>query len=95
MKQLYFCMKKVVAVSGEDLVSVYDGTTKYALGKWTYARHGVAGRPPLFSCLYAFATPHEAMSARFPQSSRMKHLPKVCTDDFMTMIRAIYCTMYQ
>ena len=50
---------QVVAASGDKLLSIYDGTTTYALGKWTLAKQGAASRPPLFSCLYAFATPRE------------------------------------
>ena len=54
------CMQLVAAVD-DKLVSVYDGSTTYSLGKWTHARNGAASRTPLYACLYAYATPHEVL----------------------------------
>lgn len=63
--QIFF--KVVAATKDGRLVSVFDGTTKYELNKWTLAKHGAASWPPVYGCYYAFNTPEEAIAARFPE----------------------------
>ena len=65
------------------LLSMFDGTTAYTLGKWTLARRGALGWPPLETCFYAHSTPQAAVASLFPRSSKCLSAPrvllKVCT----------------
>lgn len=49
---------QVVATVGEELVSVFDGITRYAIGRWTLGKHAPNGWPPMSSCFFA----HQAES---------------------------------
>lgn len=68
---------KVVAASDGALLSVFDGTTEYRLGKWTLAKHGAASWPPLQACFYAYISPSEAILAAFPPDSVLLGAPKM------------------
>ena len=65
---------QVVAAVGDKLVSVFDGSTTYSLGKWTHARQGAASRTPLYACLYAYATPHEVLPPAICMPVRLQKL---------------------
>eukprot|EP00891_Asterochloris_glomerata_P004703 jgi/Astpho2/4703/fgenesh1_pg.00067_%23_186_t len=68
---------KVVAVQFRKLLSVFDGTTQYQIGKKLYAKQGAGSWAPLGACLYAYRTPQQALSATFPAHSRLLGSPKV------------------
>eukprot|EP00195_Chlamydomonas_chlamydogama_P014328 CAMPEP_0202913864 /NCGR_PEP_ID=MMETSP1392-20130828/61649_1 /ASSEMBLY_ACC=CAM_ASM_000868 /TAXON_ID=225041 /ORGANISM="Chlamydomonas chlamydogama, Strain SAG 11-48b" /LENGTH=302 /DNA_ID=CAMNT_0049605293 /DNA_START=34 /DNA_END=939 /DNA_ORIENTATION=+ len=68
---------KVVAAGGDSLVSVFDGSTKYRLAKWTHTAHGAASWPPVYACFYAYETLEEAVRAKFPLDSCLLDSPKV------------------
>lgn len=70
---------KVLAVARQGFVSVFDGHTRYALGKWTFGRGG-GSNPPLLSCLFACSTPQQAQSAVFPASSKLLKSTKVLVE---------------
>ncbi|KAG2431301.1 hypothetical protein HYH02_013432 [Chlamydomonas schloesseri] len=68
---------KVVSSVKGDLVSTYDGVTQYELGRWTRAKAGAAGWPPLDACFYGTQVESKALSARFPPNSKHLDSPKV------------------
>ncbi|KAI8473545.1 MAG: hypothetical protein J3K34DRAFT_410444 [Monoraphidium minutum] len=65
---------KVVAASGGRFVSVFDGSVVYEPQRWVHARHGggcgEALWPPLWSCMFCFETPQQALGASFPAGSK-------------------------
>ena len=70
-------MYKLVAAVGTKLVSVYDSSTEYWLGRKTVSKRGAFGWPPLDSCFFVYKTPMEASEATFPKKSRCAKAPKV------------------
>ncbi|QDZ23327.1 hypothetical protein HOP50_10g58650 [Chloropicon primus] len=70
-------MYKLVAALGTKLVSVYDSSTEYWLGKKTVSKRGAFGWPPLDSCFFVYKTPMEASEASFPKNSKCAKAPKV------------------
>jgi hypothetical protein len=66
---------QVVAASNGALLSVFDGTTEYRLGKWTLAKHGAASWPPLEACFYAYITPSEVSCVSLQQEFRAAATP--------------------
>ncbi|EFJ52289.1 hypothetical protein VOLCADRAFT_86562 [Volvox carteri f. nagariensis] len=75
---------KVVASVGGELISVYDGTTRYTVGRWTLGKCGANGWPPLSSCYYAYKAVDKALTAKFPKASKHLTAPKV-------LIQAVAC----
>ncbi|GIL72167.1 hypothetical protein Vretifemale_2547 [Volvox reticuliferus] len=59
------------------MVSVYDGTTRYTIGRWTLGKYGAHGWPPLSSCFYAYQTVEKAISSQFPKDSKYRSAPRV------------------
>lgn len=51
----------MVAVQFRKLLSVFDGTTQYQIGKKLYAKQGAGSWAPLGACLYAYRTPQQVM----------------------------------
>ncbi|KAG1672496.1 hypothetical protein FOA52_002805 [Chlamydomonas sp. UWO 241] len=54
---------KVLGVSGQNLVSLYDPGLVFELGRWTRARAGAACWPPLHACMAAHETQAGALYA--------------------------------
>ena len=53
---LVFLSQQVVAAFGHQLVSVFDGTTKYKVGQTLHAKRGGAAWAPLDACYFSFPT---------------------------------------
>lgn len=66
-----------MAAYGGRFLSVYDGTTEYALQRFTLSRHGATNWPPLHSCLWVFTSADRALDARFPDDSKLRRAGKV------------------
>ncbi|GMH39735.1 hypothetical protein BSKO_07633 [Bryopsis sp. KO-2023] len=68
---------KVVSAANGSLFSVFDGTTEYHLGRWSVAKRGAIGWPPLHACYFGYPTPPQAVAADFPRTSKLVDAPKV------------------
>lgn len=68
---------KVVAAKQGKLLSIFDGSTEYDLGKWKRSATGAASWPPVMDCFFCYSTPQEAAQARFPSSRKLSESPKV------------------
>ncbi|KAG2484497.1 hypothetical protein HYH03_016726 [Edaphochlamys debaryana] len=68
---------KVVASMNGELLSTFDGETKYQIGKWTRSKSGAASWPPLDCCFYGYPSAEKALSATFPKGSKLLEAPKV------------------
>ena len=68
---------KVVAAVGTKLVSIFDGTTEYHLGRIRLAPRGACGYAPLDCCSFVWPTPQQAVNAAFPASAKALHAPRV------------------
>ncbi|GIL72166.1 hypothetical protein Vretimale_465 [Volvox reticuliferus] len=68
---------KIAASVRGEMVSVYDGTTRYTIGRWTLGKYGAHGWPPLSSCFYAYQTVEKAISSQFPKDSKYRSAPRV------------------
>ena len=68
---------KVVAAVGNKLVSVFDGTTEYHLGRVRLAPRGACGYAPLGCCSFVHTTPQQAVNAAFPVHAKALHAPRV------------------
>ena len=68
---------QVVAAVANKLVSVFDGTTQYHLGRWSLAKRGGSGWPPLDACFFGFESAVAAATCHFPSTSRQLRAPRV------------------
>ncbi|PNH12897.1 hypothetical protein TSOC_000142, partial [Tetrabaena socialis] len=67
----------VASTEAGELVSVFDGVTKYAIGRWTSSKHGAGSWPLLSACLYGYPSAALAQAATFPLDSKLFAAPKV------------------
>ncbi|KAG2430450.1 hypothetical protein HXX76_009973 [Chlamydomonas incerta] len=51
--------------------------TRYELGRWTRAKAGAAGWPPLDACFFGAQVESKALAAHFPLNSKHLDAPKV------------------
>lgn len=86
-------LQVVAAVRGE-LVSVFDGVTRYQVGRWSTSRRGALGWPPLDTCYYAFDSPAAATHVPFPGNSRCLSAPRVLIrvrPSYLACLHSMWC----